>query len=385
MGLLMYNRGTKYLIAGKYEKALSFFKKQARTHAFKELFLNMGNCYRRLGDDSLAMTYYLKAASETTPFSDGKYGKYALAVNNIGLMYYASGDDDTAMNCYTTALELDPLYGEAVWNYGNAQLRGSNCSLGWDLYEFRFNRGTGSVRIDNSVPRWDGVTCGDEICVQTEQGFGDKIMFGRYLKCLEKYFKKIVVVCHESLDCLYSDYECIRAVRGTVMVPICSLAMYFGIVEENWLDGKFPAIDLPGRNIGIVWNGSVTHANNANRSCSPHYFKRLSAYGKLWNLNPADDAKWCDNSGCKTWAETASFIQGLDIVVSVDTSIVHLAGTLGVPCIMMQPLKETDFRWGHSVDNVWYKSVKCIPNKDWEKTFSTVSGLVADVMKDKNV
>ncbi len=376
----MYNRGTKYLISGKYLKALSCFKKMLSTNSFKELHLNMGNTYRRLNRDDLALSSYLIAAAESTPFADGTYGKYALAINNIGLLEYALGDDASAMDCYSAALALDPLYGEAIWNYGNAQLRSTNCLKGWDLYEYRFNRGVGSVRIDNSVPRWDGVACGDEICVVTEQGLGDKIMFGRYLSCLDKYFSKVVVVCHESLDCLFSDYECIRDVRGTVSIPICSLAGIFGIVDEHWLDGKFNAKVLEGKNIGVVWSGSVTHANNANRSCSPHHFKSLAKYGKLWSLNPTDSCKWIANSGCKTWSDTASFILGLDLIVSVDTSIVHLAGTLGVPCLMVQPLCETDFRWGKDVDNVWYESVKCIPNKEWDKTFSVIDGLVKKVL-----
>ncbi|MFI3219381.1 MAG: hypothetical protein QX189_09700 [Methylococcales bacterium] len=376
----MYNRGTKYLYAGKYVKALACYKKALLTDSFKELYLNMGNTYRRLNKDDLALSCYLTAAAETTPFANGTYGKYALAINNIGLLHYALGDDNTAMDCYAAALALDPAYGEAVWNYGNAQLRSTNCLNGWDLYEYRFNRGEGSVKIDNSVPRWDGVSSGSEICVITEQGLGDKIMFGRYLRCLAKYFDKIVVVCHESLDCLFSDYECIRAVRGDVSIPICSLAGIFGMVSERWLDGKFLPCLLEGKNIGIVWNGSITHANNANRSCSPHHFKSLAKYGKLWSLNPADSCKWIESSDATTWDQTASFILGLDLIVSVDTSIVHLAGTLGVPCLMLQPLKETDFRWGMDVDNVWYESVKCIPNNDWDKTFAVVDGLVKKVL-----
>lgn len=373
----MFNKGTKYLEKKNYLKAISCFKKEE--NKFKELYLNLGNCYKMLDNLPKAMECYLLAANDSVPFANGSYGNYALAYNNIGLCEYTVGDDASAMQFYSAALTINPLYGEAIFNYGNACLRSSDCTEGWDHYEYRFKRGPGSVRIDTSVPTWDGQTRGDRIVVLTEQGFGDKIMFARYLSLLESYFDEVVIMCHPSLDCLY-PYKCVRSTLGfSVSVPLCSLPRFFGIVSENWLDGRFKAhrYNTPF-NIGVCWSGSPTHANDRNRSCSSNYFSSLSSYGTLYNISP--DPKVVKNVTpitSMTWSETASYLLGLDLVVSVDTSIVHLAGTLGVPCIMVQPLHETDFRWGNARvaefgNNPWYRSVMVVPNTGWDSTFAIV-------------
>lgn len=373
----MYNRGTKYLQKNNYAKALQFLKKQEGS--FKELYLNLGNAYRGLNDFTSAQKYYEKANDPSVPsIETGKGGEYALALNNLGLMHYGIGDNLTAIKYYTRAIELNPSYQDAAWNYANAILRDSNCQVGWEMYEKRFSRESGAVVIDRGLPLWDGSPV-DSICVLTEQGLGDKIMFGRYIQYLREFASRVVVQCHPSLDIFYSDFEICRDAKSSgcsVGVPICSLAMYFGIKPENYLDGKFEAraFDESKINIGVVWHGSTTHVNNHNRSCLSTYFSDLTRYGNVYSLAPdAPPAKGIIPLKPKTWAETASIVLGLDIVVTVDTSIVHLCGTLGVPCIMIQPKRETDFRWGNpGATNAWYKSVVVVPNTNWDDGFARV-------------
>jgi hypothetical protein len=213
----------------------------------------------------------------------------------------------------------------------------------------------------------------------TEQGLGDKIMFGRYIALLRQYFKRIVVQCHESLDCFYNDYEICRTVAESgcdVCIPICSLAKPFGMVSENWLKGKFKKAGVTGERlkIGVVWSGSTTHSNNRNRSCNSRYFSDLHKYGDLYSLNPAASAaKNVTKLRLDSWTATASYVLAMDVSVSVDTSIVHLAGSLGVPTIMVQPLMETDFRWGSGEETAWYQSVSIVPNRNnWDEVFAVV-------------
>lgn len=389
----MYNRGTRYLEKGNYTKALQCFKKQAVTHSFKELHLNMANAYRGLMQPNKALEMYKLANDSAIPFANGTFSEnYALALNNIGLLAYACGDDETAIQHYKTALTLDPLHFDAIWNYASALLRSTNCAseTGWKAYEYRFKRSGKAVPFDLTKIVWDGISSGRGICVQTEQGIGDKIMFGRYLRRLTEYFEFIDVVCHPSLDVFYSDYNVVRSVSessANCTIGICSLAQwFFGTVDERYLDGKFVAKEFDKKkfNVGVVWSGSTTHANNHNRSCPSYLFSGLAGYDiKLYGINPADaNAKNIENISSKDWATTASTLLGLDVVVSVDTAIVHLCGTLGVPCIMIQPTWETDFRWGKEGDkNVWYKSVDVIHNHGWEKSIAKVSKLLAERKK----
>lgn len=378
----MFNRATRLLEAGRWDKAAQLFREQLKTHEFKELYLNLGNCYRYLNEDSRALECYLQAANGDLPFADGSYGNYPSALNNIGLLEYSRNRLSSAQDFYLGALALDPLYGECIWNLGNCLLKESNSqsTQGWDMYEYRFNRGPGSVRIDRSIPRWPGRVGGRSICVLTEQGIGDKIMFARYLPVLQTYFAEVIVCCHKSLNALYPGYRCVEVPEGEYSIPLCSLPRMFGVVEASKsLVGT--AYDFgPGRHIGIVSSGSKTHANDYNRSILTGQFARFAEYGKLWGLNPGDQKhKAVTALNPRTWQETTSYVLGLDLVVAVDTSIVHLAGTLGIPCIMMQPLRDTDFRWGlPGVQNPWYSSVVVVDNyNSWPTTLDNCEKLVA--------
>ena len=379
----MYNRGTKYLNSGKYSKALSFYKKEPLD--FKEKYLNMGTCYRGLEDNTLAFKYYTLANSASVPYADGSYAAaYPLALNNLGMLKYGAGDVLGASVLYKEALGIDPLYYETLWNLSHCMLRSGfngldvDWTTAWKLYEYRFKRAN-PVGLNNSLPMWDLVSCGDCIVVLAEQGLGDKIMFGRYVHLLRQSFKRVVVQCHPSLDCLFSDFEICRSTEGfsldTVAIPICSLPLkYFSShPSERWLDGKFNGVKLDGKNIGVVWAGSTTHSNNHNRSCPSSYFAGLADLGTLHSLNPAAPAVRgimpCVSS---SWAETAAKCLSLDYVVTVDTSIVHLCGTLGVKCIMIQPIYEIDFRWGDGSITYWYDSVEIVNERSWSSAFARV-------------
>jgi len=385
----MYNRGTKYLVAGNAAKALQFFKKQVPLKEFKELYLNMGNAYRLLGNDKEAIRCYEKANDPRLPFVDGRYGEYDLALSNLGLMRYMYGRDADAIALYERAIKLNPKHYDALWNYASAELRNGLCSggdegIGWKLYEYRFLR-SNAVIIDRTLPIWDGISKHEVIVVLAEQGLGDKLMWGRYISKLKEYCSRLVVQCPPGMEQIFAEFETCTsfAIEGdAVGVPICSLAGRFGLIPGDWLKGKFGARTLSldnsmNLNIGVEWVGSPTHANDRNRSVTVNYIRALSKYGNLFSLKPgAKDIPGIKALNPKNWGETAEYVNGLDLVISIDTSLVHLCGSLGKECWMVQPLKETDFRWGTDKmgeSNVWYDSVKVIRNPgSWDKTFDKV-------------
>lgn len=385
-----YNRATRLLEAGKGSKALVYFKKcesafiHAGTELFKELYLNMGNAYRLAGDDAKAMQSYVKANDPLVPFLSGRrVSSYSLAENNIGLMHYRYGRDQLAIQHYNQCLSVDPLHYDAVWNRGNATLRlgfdraSIDWTQAWRDYAYRFRRNSNPIDLKYEL-RWDGVSHVDEICVLAEQGIGDKLMFGRYIHLLEKSCSKVTVMCDPSLDVFFSRWECVRVPSG-YGVPICSLAQIFGIdsAPANWLSHlKVENDNIEG--IGIVWSGSATHANNANRSMPVGYFRGLSSLAPLHNLSINNShPSWVRNHDIKDWDQTIRLVSQLSLVITVDTSIVHLCGSLGIECWMIQPLLETDFRWGNVGSSTpWYPSVRIIRNSgSWEKTMDEVTAL----------
>lgn len=376
-----YNKGVKYLDRGEWHKAIKLFKNAGDC---KEAYLNMGNAYRMIGKSDLALEYYLKANRADVPFINGTYkNAYPLALNNIGLHSYATGLDEDAMGFYRAALTINPLYCDAIWNYSNSKLRacigrgelsGADWDIGWKMYEYRFKRESNPVLMNIGLPRWDGVS---SVNIIAEQGIGDKIMFGRYVAEVARV-APVHVVCADSLKWFFKDYSCSEKLVYGTYEPMCSLAGRYGIGNKAWLAGNVEGRKLDGFNIGVSWGGSPTHANNRNRSCSGEHFSRLADLGTVWNLNPAfSGVEGVRDLASKSWSETASFVAGLDLVVSVDTSIVHLAGSLGIPVLMIQPLSDTDFRWGYGGNSVWYDNFFAIPNKGWETSLQGVYDLIA--------
>jgi hypothetical protein len=155
--------------------------------------------------------------------------------------------------------------------------------------------------------------------------------------------------------------------------------IYEGIPNGQWLQDYGQTHTFPSEryNIGIVFAGSATHANNRNRSVPVHRFHALAKYANLYCLSPGfKTTKFVKGLDIASWESTIAYIRGLDLVITVDTSIVHLCGCLGVECWMLQPLKETDFRWGDESmgsKNIWYPSVQIYRNpNDWNVVFDQV-------------
>ena len=390
----MYNRGVRYLEKQNHAKALSFFRKE--TSNFKELYLNQGICWGRLGNQQKSIDCFAKAADPAVSFASGATGPYPEALNNLGISMYAEEQDLLAMDYYDAALEHKPDYHTARWHRSLAELRRwvsgrpSNHVRALVDYDFRFSVRDKATVIDAALPRWDGVTGGKSIVVLAEQGLGDTIQWLRYVVLLENLFEKVWVQIPTKLRPLYPHLNCVSFVQETdaeVCVPVCSLTRYFPIdaVDPHYLSAPTP-FDFGGSGlkIGVVASGSPDHNNDHRRSCGISYFLELAGPGiTLYNLQPGDrSVKGVVSLNPKTWLETASYLMGLDLLISVDTSVVHLAGTLGIPCWVLMPLADTDWRWGDSTcgeDNVWYPSVKVIRNPNsWVATFRKVKDMLND-------
>lgn len=382
-----YNIGTKLLEKNNFKRAMVVFKQVIKDYPCKEAYTNLGNCYRAFGQDKLMFEAYEKALDPKVPYLDIESRTHLHALNNLGLAHYMYGDDEKAISLYTKAIKEKPDFWEAWWNCSTSILRKASSGdltefpKGWEMYKARFLKKPAIV-LKNDNPNlvyWDTISSGDSILILTEQGIGDSIMFGRYLSLLP--FKKVYVQCDISLEPIFSDYTCVRHASecdATVAYPICSLGECFpDIPPGDWLKGKFDVeeFDKSRLNVGIVWNGSPTHANNHNRSVPVGYFSGLSSYCTLYSLDPKFKGnKFIKPLSITSWNDTAKYINGLDLVIGVDTSVMHLCGSLGCPGWLLQPLKETDFRWGNNVSrSVWYDSIEIIPNKqDWEKVFALV-------------
>lgn len=397
-----FKRGVEYMQCEKLSKAINQFELQLKERKFKECWLNLAMCYKQLNNFGKATECLLQSIHETTPFSTGEYGCYPQGLHNLGAVSYALGSDHNAQAFYKLAVECDPRRQNSIMGLALAQLRMlcSRESLDWlDVWQNYFARffTTQPVKCDLlSVPLWDFVKPHRRCVVLREQGYGDQLQFSRYLPQLKHYFSEIVLESLGSLDPLFSDYEICEAAatsKADVAIPIMSLAHKFGLESNGaWLQNKpiKPRVFAQDKlNIGIEWQGSQQHKNDYNRSCNPELFQQLRRPDiQLYSIRPnAEPQPGVIALNSQSWLESCEIVCGLDLVVSVDTSIVHLAGCLNRPCWLLQPLYETDWRWGSDslgLDNVWYKSVEVVRNPhNWQVVFSAVSTKLDQMLTQK--
>jgi len=409
--IVIYNKGTKALIDKKYEKAVTLLKKSIKIFETTDAWLNLGTAYKFLDRDILCVNAFKRATSKDMYCMETCESVEAMAYNNLGLMAYVRGDDTLAESYYHKAIEIwknsislepslrkhtplaptcvvgkMPFY-DAKWNLATCVLR-QMCSgsfdrwaEGWDLYENRFLK-TSIVKV-HSVFGFlaNKIWCGQRDCrvvIAQEQGLGDNIMFARFIKQLETdYNIKCALQVHEGLGVLLraNGINCpveIDVRNFDYMLPLGSICKWVSYVDRAPYISASSVMELGSNalNIGVVFSGSSAHTNDRHRSCPSGNFKFLEKYGKLWSLNPgAVLPNWISPLEIKNWNDTASAVSAMDFIVTVDTSLAHLAGAMGVPTFMLQPCKETDFRYGVAcTENIWYDSLKVISNPNsWEK------------------
>lgn len=415
--IVVYNKGTAALQQGKYEKAVTLLKKSIRMGETIDAWLNLGTAYKFLDMDTLAIDAFIRATSLDTYCMETCFSIPGMALNNLGLMSYLRGDDILAEKYYLEALDLwknsptnknkEEFY-DCKWNLSTCVLRQvcsgdfSRWNEGWELYESRFKKSRAVCVHPVFGPIAHKIWLGQKDCrvvVAQEQGIGDNIMLCRFIPEIERlYGIKCDFQVNESLGALLAlnGISCPKNIDVRdydYVLPLGSICRFVGEIDReayitapSTRDFNLHAITvgLPvsAPNIGVVWSGSSSHTNDRHRSCPSAYFKKLTRFGNLWNLNPGctNLPKWVNTLRLPTWSDTAANILGLDFVVCVDTSVAHMCGALGVPCYLLQPCKETDFRWGDAStsaveyeQNIWYASVTVIKNPNsWEECFKNL-------------
>jgi tetratricopeptide (TPR) repeat protein len=393
-GLLVkeFNNALKYIDLKKPEKAIALLKKVLKQKEFKEAWLNLGVAYKLIGNFDKVKECFLKAVDANMPLSDGTYLKqYNIGLNNLGLLAYSFEHDDVATQFYKQVLTDDPLDYDALWNLAIVTLRRfcsgkpEDLDRAWSYYTYRFKRKNAeSLKNDNpNLKYWNFKDYHPEsgIVLLIEQGLGDSFMFGRYIPEVAKHFKTVYIQCPEEMQWVFNDYKtCISNIDidAEYAVPIASLGKILDhIPAGDWLKNRYtPKVPNGILDIGVVWKGNPGHANDANRSCNPGYFDRLKKYANLYTIGPNPRRKGYGHVGGNSWEETFRDMSKLDLVISIDSSIVHACGSAGMPCWLLMPKLDTDFRWGDTDagwNNVWYDSVDVFRNpNDWEKVFNNV-------------
>ncbi len=403
LGVLHYQRRD-------FEHALPLLERStARRPQEPDFHLNLGIALLAAGQEDRAIPE-LRQTLALAP-------RHASARNNLGLALQAVNRLEEAAAEFRAAIALQPSFAEAHWNLGLALLAAGAFEEGWEEYEWRLRiSALGGAAPRSSLPSWDGsLRPGLRLLLQNEQGLGDAIQFARFVPILARRGLRVQLQCKPELRRLFGSLPGVDRLVDPgeepagfeAACPMLSVAHHLRVVATSIPDTvpyvSAAADDIDGwrarmrahggkLRVGIVWSGSRTHANDRNRSCPferiasiaalpgialislqigemPAAFHALRAAGRVTSFA----------SELSDLYDTAALIGALDVVVTVDTSVAHLAGALAKPVIVMLPFAP-DWRWQlDRADSPWYPSATLVrpPRpRDWEAVVSTVGSML---------
>jgi tetratricopeptide (TPR) repeat protein len=282
------------------------------------------------------------------------------AYHNLGVLYAKTQRFKEAEIAFRTALKVDPTCASPRHSLGMLLLGAGDYSAGWPLMEARYELPNPlTIRPNLSFPEWRGEDlAGKHILLVLEQGLGDQIQFARFIPQLQTRGAKVSYACSPSLVRLLRPLGDMTPIPGgnipkaDCWSQIFSLPQQLNLTVETIPGAPYvprPSVPATG-GVGVVVRGSAGHTNDRFRSLPPEAAKQILALGR--SLAPED-------TGAQDFQDTAEIIAGLDLVISVDTAVAHLAGAMGKPVWILLPAVETDWRWLRGrTDSPWYPSAR---------------------------
>ena len=447
---LYNNLGLAHYQENKSDSALACFKKAiGLSPDFADAYNNLGNVYREqlnfddavqqyrqalaLSPDNAAVNHnlgivlqmqqkidqarvYYQRTIDLNPVNPG-------ALNNLGKLYHDSNQLDQAIRCYQKAIQLEPAHADAHFNCALSLLMKGEFSAGWQEYEWRFKRKKWRKIYPHRLkgPRWDGtVFKGRRLLVHSEQGFGDVIQFIRYLPRVKTLGGDVIFEVRPELKDLLQNYDGIDQLSTLSFdsppleaydyhVPLMTLPKLFGTSSgsiparvpylhaspakvEFWQD-RFQGTDY---NIGLVWGAKTTYQHN--KTCPLELWLPLLniARARFYGLQKGSAASQMENlpvavenlgQEFESFADTAGVIANLDLVISVDTSVAHLAGAMGKPVWVLLPYAP-DWRWLlNREDSPWYPSMRLFrqPRQgDWQSVVDRIGRHLVERLQSRS-
>ena len=345
------------------------------------------------------------------------------AIGNLGNTYRDLGRWHDADLQYRRAMRLAPDSPRVRFNRALLLLLLGRFEEGWTEYEWRWLLFPQHKRTFLQ-PRWlDADVGGKTVLLYAEQGLGDTIQFARYAPLVAQRGARVILECHAELHPLLRQLpgvaQCLK--RGEPLpsfdyhAPLLSMPLSFQTFSVDAIPGGVPYLraddekaqawrgrlssEPAAMRIGVAWAGDPTHKLDLMRSCALKDFAPLAdldgvAFYSLQKgargAKPGDappGMRFFDyTADLHDFADTAALMSALDLVISVDTSIVHMAGALGRPVFTLLPFNP-DFRWLlDRSDSPWYPTMKLFrPPRphDWESVFAAVKADVSQMLRER--
>ena len=337
----------------------------------------------------------------------------------LGRLQARLGHFDRALKSYSQAIALDPNCAVAHWNQAQIYLRRGDYKQGWRAYEWRWK--TPSLPMykskrDFPQPIWSGreALAGKTILLHAEQGLGDTLQFCRYAALLAQRGASVVLEVPPTLAGLMGTLAGVARVviKGDALapfdyhIPLMSLPLAFA-TRLDTVPGAAPYLASdPAKvaqwrallgaqsrpRVGIVWRGAPNHLNDQHRSMSLSMLARLCSdryeFISLQKEVGPDEQSLLDTlpvrqvaGQLRDFSDTAALCELLDVVITVDTSVAHLAGALGKPVwVLLQT--PCEWRWlEHRADSPWYPSATLYRQPRRDDWAPVIDAVAADLDK----
>jgi tetratricopeptide (TPR) repeat protein len=396
MPMALSNLGVALYELKEYEEAANAQRKAIASNPnFDAAHSNLGNALHAMRRFDEAAASYRRAIELNPNFGD--------AWANLGTTLHHSGHFDEGIAALRRAIALVPHHANAHSGLGILLLMRGDLGEAWDEYEWRLRS---TERKGPKFPEnpWQGDSlAGKHIYVQAEQGFGDTLQFARYIPMLAARAKSVTLRVHQQLLQLHREsfpgvtvlgdrgdpapYQCDAVLLSlprlfkTRLETIPATVPYLhppAEANERW---KKRVAKLEGLKVGVVWAGNPEHVNDSRRSVPLSMLEPLFAipgtsFASLQFGPRAADLKTRKKKGkaalppiedlmpgVEDYIDSAGAVNALDLVITVDTSVAHLAGALGKPVWVILPWV-TDWRWLlNREDNPWYPTMRLFRQK----------------------
>jgi hypothetical protein len=395
---ILYNLANACLELGRVDEALAGYDGAlAKNPSHVGALVNRGNALLRLNRPAEAISSYDKSLAAMPG--------HPQILTNRGHARRRLDRPFEALADFEAALKAGPDFPEAHFEAAMTRLTLGDFDAGWKAYEWRWRTGAfARQRRQLDAPLWlgDAPVSGKTILLHAEQGFGDTIQFIRYALLLADRGARVVCEVQPELKPLLSQFEDIRIIAAgerlppfDLHCPMLSLPLAFGTRPET-IPACIPYLTAPVERLahwrdrlpkalpraGLVWSGSPSHKNDRNRSIPLARLAGLFADPPLCCCSLQSELRDADRevlrdlpslvhlgAELRDFADTAAVISLLDVVISVDTAVAHLAGALGKPVVILLPYA-ADFRWMRGSDDTpWYPTAKLFRQPafgDWD-------------------
>ena len=367
---------------------------------YPEALSTRGSAHYKLGQWEQALECHDRALALKPDYADASLlrGNALKALKRLG----------EALTSYDKAIALKPDYADAYLNKSLALLVSGDFAAGWPLHEYRWKTTEAPPQSAFLQSPWLGAesVAGKTVLLHSEQGLGDSIQFCRYAKLVAALGGKVLLRVPRPLVSLFRDLDGVSQLltEGDAIphfdyhCPLLSLPLAFQTTLEtipaaaSYLRAEPAKVRSWQKKLGeqskpriaIVWSGSAAHSNDRNRSLTLAEIAPLLSPDYQW-LSLQRDVREVDQEGLsrtrhllhaggelQDFSDTAALCELMNVVISVDTGVAHLAGALGKPVWILLPF-EPDWRWLlDREDSPWYPTARLYRQPrsgDWHSVF----------------